>query len=178
MKKLTTILLLALCFLSHVTVIRADYVLPYPSAMPGNKVYKITRVLDRIKKYWYWGNIAQTKYHLELADKYLVEAKTLMEYNQFLLGSNAVTRSDKEFQAIVSNIGWAKKEHKDVSLLIKAVDGASAKHEEVLRVLIDTVPVQFTWTPEKDKPIQLSLRDMLQNSIHLRTKVAAEAHTL
>src|SRR5450759_5012191 len=88
--------LLSLVF-SHSSLVYADYVLPYPSYMPGSSLYKVSRVVDLLKFYWSWGNIAQIKYHLALSDKYLIEAKTLMEYKQFLLGTDDLRRYDKEF---------------------------------------------------------------------------------
>jgi len=85
-------------FLSVSPQVRAEYVLPYPSAMPGNKLYRIMRIIDELKKPLYFGSITRYKYHLSLADKYLVEAKTLFEYKQYLLAVDALERSDREFQ--------------------------------------------------------------------------------
>lgn len=100
MKKiLILVLIIFICFLT-VPSVRADYVLPYPSVMPGNKLYRITRIVDQLKKYWYFGNIAQIKYHLGLSDKYLVEAKTLFEYKQYLLATDALKRSSDQFSQI------------------------------------------------------------------------------
>src|SRR5450759_4493421 len=101
--------LLSLIF-SHSSLVYADYVLPYPSYMPGSSLYKVSRVVDRLKFYWSWGNIAQIKYHLALSDKYLVEASTLMEYKQYLLGVDALRRSDAEFTKLPVYVAGAKKE--------------------------------------------------------------------
>jgi len=87
-----TVLYLSLV-IGHWSLIHAEYVLPYPSYMPGNKIYRVSRVVDKIKKYWYFGNIAQIKYHLALADKYLVEAKTLMEYDQLQMPDKDIKKS-------------------------------------------------------------------------------------
>jgi hypothetical protein len=136
------------------------------------------RIVDTLKNFWYWGNIAQTKYHLELADKYLVEAKTLMEYNQYLLGSDALLRSDREFKKLTNFIRRAKNEKKDISLLKKAVEGASGKHGEVLKLLSGILPDHFTWTPERDTPTELKLQDMVKNSMRTRSRVAGEVASL
>ena len=63
----------------------SQYVLPYPSAMPGSFLYKLNLVQEEILRYWYFGDFGQFKYNLGLSDKYLVEAKTLFEYKQYLL---------------------------------------------------------------------------------------------
>src|SRR5260221_10615939 len=114
-KTLFTLLLVVFCLLCT-PVVRAEYVLPYPSFMPGNKIYRVTRVIDKLKKYWYWGNISQIKYHLGLADKYLVEAKTLMEYNQFLLAADALRRSDDEFAQLPTYIVGARHDVVDITM--------------------------------------------------------------
>ena len=56
--------------------VHAEYVLPYPSFMPGSPLYKISTLLDVAKRYWSFGNIAQLKYRMSMADKKLVEARS------------------------------------------------------------------------------------------------------
>src|SRR5260221_2332195 len=146
--------------------------------MPGNKMYRVMRLIDKLKNYWYWGNIAQTKYHLGLSDKYLVEAKTLMEYNEYLMASDALLRSDKEFESIGIHIKSAKSEKKDISSFKKMIEEAADKHNQIINSLLTIVPDQFTWTPEKDKPTDLKLKDLLKQSTALRTRVAADVLSL
>lgn len=133
--------------------VRADYVLPYPSYMPGNKLYKLTRIIDQLKKYWYFGDIAQEKYHLQLTDKYLVEAKTLFEYKQYLLGADALSRSDQQFRQLPKN---------------SLTHEAAVKHGEVLSQLLTIVPDEFNWSPEKSASTTLHLKDLLTASIEIR----------
>lgn len=168
MKKILFYGLLITLYLLLAPWAHADYVLPYPSYMPGNTLYKISRVFDLFKKYWYFGNIAQVKYHLGLSDKYLVEAKTLFEYNQYLLGTDALGRSDREFSQIPNYIRGTGME--------RNVGEAAQKHIEVLTGI--HVPIQFTWRPEKAAPMQLPLGSMIQSSIELREHVASDAASL
>ncbi len=158
--------------------VRADYVMPYPSYMPGNTMYRVSRIVDRLKYYWSWGNIAQTKYHLALSDKYLIEAKTLMEYKQYLLGSDALQRSDKEFMQLPGYVAGARKEGVDVSGLKSIIAAAADKHDEILTGLLDASPAQFTWTPEKAAPTELPLGGMIQTSLGVRQKIASETGSL
>lgn len=146
----------------------AAYVLPYPSFMPGNKLYQISRVVDQLKKYWYFGNIAQIKYHLGLADKYLVEAKTLLEYKQYLLGVDALKRSDVEFQQLSVFVAKAEKEQKDIKNFKTLIIEAATMHTSVLSTLESTLPAQFTWIPEKEKPTELNLKSIVLSSIEIR----------
>lgn len=167
-------MLSAYCLLFIVRPAFAGYVLPYPSIMPGNKLYRISRVVDQLKKYWYFGNIARIKYHLGLADKYLVEAKTLMEYKQYLLATDALHRSDREFLQLPKYVADAKKENKDMSAFTALIVEAAEIHISALSMLAPTVPEQFIWTPEKEKPTELNLSVLLRASQELRSRVAGE----
>lgn len=177
MKRIVSLLIITY-FISVVMSVHADYVLPYPSYMPGNKLYKIDRIIDQLKRFWYFGNIAKVKYHLALSDKYLVEAKTLMEYNQFLLGADALTRSNKEFSGIPLNLAGAKNEGVDTTTLKGTIQEAAIKHTSVLAALQRSVPHTFVWRPEKSVATNLDLGSMIQSSEELRMSVASQAAQL
>lgn len=150
--------------------IHASYVLPYPSYMPGNKMYRITRIIDRIKAPFYFGNLSSYTYHLSLSDKYLVEAKTLFEYKQYLLAADALQRSDAQFAAIPPFLSGAKKEGKDIRMYMSQYAYAAQEHERVLTGLMNILPESFEWSPEKSASTTLSLRDMIAASVTVRQK--------
>jgi hypothetical protein len=178
LKNIVFVFLLSFVFNHSSLIYASDYVLPYPSYMPGNKLYKVTRIIDELKRFWYFGNIAQVKYHLGLSDKYLVEAKTLMEYGQYLLGADALKRSDKEFMMLPEYLSRAKSEGVDISKLIDIVAEAAAKHESVLVGLSLSVPETFTWTPEKAATTELQPGRMLHSSLDLRISIASRTASL
>jgi len=169
-KQVLYLCFVASCFVFPLSV-RAAYVLPYPSYMPGNKLYRISRIIDTLKRYWYFGNIAQIKYHMQLSDKYLIEAKTLMEYQQYLLGSDALLRSDKEFMQLPAYVQRVKAEHVDVTIYKQFIREEGMKHEEILSSLIQAIPKEFTWTPEKATATHLNLNEMVGHSIDLRMNI-------
>ena len=129
----------------------AEYVLPYPSYMPGHKLYKVSRILDDLKQYWYWGTIAQSKYHQGLSDKYLIEAKTLFEYKQYPLALDALRRSDQYFQK-------------------NTPDAAREAHTRALTLLNAQLPESFVWQDERRPPIALDLLGALNRSIAIRNE--------
>lgn len=173
MKKFVIVLALLFGFFFP-AAIHAEYVLPYPSYMPGNKLYKVSKFLDVLKKYWSWGTMAQTKYQLALSDKYLVEAKTLFEYRQYLLAASALERSGNAFGTLGGLIAASTKEGKDVTSMVETISEAAKEHDRVLEMMKQTLPDSFTWTPEKEKPTELSLRDMVTKAMELRTSVVRE----
>jgi hypothetical protein len=178
MKKTLFLLVLTTYYLVLPRSVFAEYVMPYPSYLPGNSLYKVSRIVDRLKFYWSRGNIAQTKYHLALSDKYLIEAKTLMEYKQYLLGTDALRRSDKEFMQLPAYVAGAKKEGVNVSELQRLITAAAEKHTELLTGILAVTPDKFTWTPEKSKPTELPLGDMIKTSIGERQHIVSETASL
>ena len=149
----------------------ASYMLPYPSTMPGNKIYKITRILDSLKEYWYFGDIAQAKYHLMLSDKYLVEAKTLFEYRQYLLGQDALIRSDTQFAALSDSLKSIEKNGKNATEIKRLVQDAADSHIALLNILQSNTPMEFEWTPEKGNVTHIPIHDMISDAKNLRMKV-------
>jgi hypothetical protein len=158
--------------IGHWSLVRAAYVLPYPSYMPGNKLYRISMFVDTLKKYWSWGTIAQTKYQLSLSDKYLVEAKTLFEYHQYLLAVSSLKRSGTAFNTLPGLIISARQEKKDVVNIARTISDAATEHGRVLNLMKQTLPDSFTWIPEKDKSTELSIRELIEHEITIRESVA------
>jgi len=165
------ILLLLVFSLSSTPTINAasEYVLPYPSFMPGSMFYKVNLIKDEILKYWYFGSFGQFKYNLKQTDKYLVEAKTLFEYKQYLLGINALKKSDTYFIKIKPSLLKAKSEGKDINQSLLILKDAKDKHIETLERVSKEVPEAFVWEPEKEKPTNLNLHEIINESIHIRT---------
>ena len=146
----------------------SSYVLPYPSSMPGGILYKPHLVWEKIMKYWHFGNFGQFEYNLKQSDRYLVEAKTLFEYKQFLLGYSALIKSDSYFSQSPLYLELAKKENKNIEDKKNILRGAALKHMEILYRLKNEVPKTFEWTPEKSSSTALSLEDTISESIEIR----------
>lgn len=155
----------------HPLQIYAAYMLPYPSTMPGNKIYKITRIVDNLKAYWYFGDIAQAKYHLLLSDKYLVEAKTLFEYKQYLLGQDALLRSDSQFSLLEESITRIETNNKNATDVKRTVSEAADTHIALLNMLQTVTPEVFDWTPEKGEATHIPLYELYSNAKDLRMRV-------
>lgn len=148
----------------------SSYVLPYPSTMPGSSFYKIHVVFEKLLKYWYFGSFGQFEYNLKESDKYLVEAKTLFEYNQYLLGYKALQESDRYFQQVKPYLIAAQKEGKLIAEKQKLLQEATQKHIEVLEKIKNNVPKTFYWQPEKSNATQLDLWKVINRSEELRKK--------
>ncbi|MBI5412010.1 hypothetical protein HZA43_02425 [Candidatus Peregrinibacteria bacterium] len=134
----------------------ASYVLPYPSFMPGNKLYRVSRFIDEVKRYWYWGNLSSYRYYLGQSDKALVEAKTLFEYNQYLLAVKALDRSNAALQHVSDSLKGAEFRE------------AMNEHKKVIGKLLGELPEEFIWRPEREKPQTLRIHEELNRALFLR----------
>jgi len=172
MKKLVHLFILVFLFVlfSKPVFAESSYVLPYPSSMPGGLAYKFHLIYNAISKYWYFGDFGQFDYNLKMADKYLVEAKTLFEYKQYLLADRALKKSDSYFIKIRDSLIKAKNKNRNVVDKMLVLKEASEKHIEVLKKMDLDLPDTFIWTPEKSAPTTLNLQKIFGNSILLREK--------
>lgn len=150
---------------------QSAYVLPYPSFMPGSRWYIIQEVMDEVKKYWYFGSFSQFKYHLSQSDKYLVEAKILFEYRQYLLGYQSLQKSNQHFKTIELILKKAEQEKKQTSEKRQVLRMATLKHIETLNSFSSFLPETFDWEPEKESSKILQLRELLDTSIRSRKSV-------
>lgn len=160
--------LLFLFLPKHIVNAESNYVLPYPSEMPGSKLYKAFVLWDELMAYWYFGSLSQFTYNLEQSDKYLVEAKTLFEYKQYLLAESALEKSDEYFSQAKRALDEASKEGKDIKNTKALFREAAKKHIEVLEVTKIEAPEAFTWQPEKIQPSILQIGKDLTESIQIR----------
>lgn len=150
---------------------QSDYVLPYPSYMPGSKFYIVHRIWEEAIKYWYFGDFGQFTYNLNQSDKYLVEAKILFEYKQYFLACNALKKSEEYFKNIAAVLLRAKNEKKNIIKKEIILKEAALKHMEVLSVVKQQIPRQFVWRPEKSSPTVLNLHDEIEKSIKTRKQI-------
>ena len=166
------IFLFVLYILSYVIPCRvfADYVLPYPSYMPGNKLYAVSKIAERLEAWWNWGAIGQTKYHMMLADKYLVESKTLFEYKQYVLAIKALQISDTHIVQIPQYIVLGERQGKNMTQFKFLFNEERDVHRGVLVKLQSELPKTYVWSPEKEAATTLDIDGLLSHSIMLRTQ--------
>lgn len=172
MTKILKIVLIAVIFLffTRPVIAQSTYVLPYPSFMPGSIFYKLHVIWEDLMKYWYFGNFGQFEYNLKLSDKYLVEAKTLFEYKQYLLGCKALQKSDKYFGNTSLFLILANREGKNIFQNKNLLKEVALKHIEELERIENIIPDNFIWQPENSLSTNLNLRQMIKKSIGIRKK--------
>lgn len=146
----------------------SSYVLPYPSSMPGSLLYKIHTIQEKLEEYWYFGDYGKFKYYLKYSDRYLVEAKVLFEYKQYLLGYKALVKSDNYYKKIKPVLTLAQKNNKNIKEKSELLREAGKKHIEELADIEKKLPETFNWNPEKSSPTLIPLKNAIENSIKTR----------
>ena len=166
-----SLIFLVLIIFASPTFAESDYVLPYPSSMPGGLSYKFHLIYESISKYWYFGDFGQFNYNLKMADKYLVEAKILFDYKQYLLAVKSLQRSDYYFINILPSIARAESKGKNINQKKIILKEAAEKHIEVLENVEKNIPETFIWRPEKSQPTILYLKKTILDAISVRGNV-------
>ncbi len=143
----------------------SEYVLPYPGIMPGHKLYRLEQAIDYLNQYWSFGNFSHHQYELKLADKKLIEAKTLFEYKQYLLAVKALSESNKHFLEASLYLRKAGDEGKDITVKMANLTAAAEKHVQILQELGEKQPEEFLWQPEEGTATHLFLRAAIMEAI-------------
>lgn len=147
----------------------SNYVMPYPSYMPGHKLYKLHQIWETVQEYWHFGDLSKEKFHREMADKYIVEAKTLFDYGQHKLAVEALIKSNDHFARAILYLMDITHEKKDngesKQLLLQSRD----KHVELITLLDDALPDEIDWQEEKKENQKLPLHFLFSQSKHIRT---------
>lgn len=166
------VILLSFFFFMSIKNVSAEssYVLPYPSQMPGSIFYEINLIQEELLRFWYYGDFGQFKYNLSQADKYLVEAKILFDYKQYLLAYKALIKSDQYFQKIKPAVESAKRKNKNAKDKEAILSEAVLKHIEELEKLEKSLPDSFEWKPEKQQSQTIKFTEILEDSIDIRKK--------
>lgn len=156
-----------LFFLLPIKIWAQEYVLPYPAFMPGSPFYRVQEIIDKLQEFYSFGSLAKFKYHLGMADKRLVEAKTLFEYKQYLLASQAFPNYEYHLKSAYAFLVRAGKEGKNTSEKRVVLKSAINKHREVLQELINKLPESFFWNPEKAKPQRIEIRKIIDRALNI-----------
>lgn len=140
------------------------YDMPYPGLMPGNKLYRAEALFDKIYDIFVFGNFANFTYSLGRSDKKLIEAKVLLEYHQYLLGTKAIRISSSSFVKASASLAAAKKEGKNIDEKMTMLVQASSKHREIIDEIEKELPEGFFWKPERGEPEYIDFKGLFQDA--------------
>jgi hypothetical protein len=136
--------------------------------MPGNKLYVARQFLEQVQEFWYFGDMSKVKYHIKMADKYLVEAKTLFEYKQIKLGEVSLSISNDHFAKAVlyeRDVAYEKKDKGEQEELLK---NSGHKHSEIINLLMKDLPEKINWQEEKKDSETIWVHMILKQALIIR----------
>jgi len=116
----------------------------YPgSILPGNILYPIKMVRDRLLLWLTTDSLKKAELLLKLADKRLLTAKVLIEDNKPDLGVSTATKAEKYLERAIAQERIAKQAGNDTSDFLGRLSQATLKHQEILRSFEEKVSTSF-----------------------------------
>lgn len=116
---------------------RVDYYLAYPGILPDHPFYWLKMMRDRV---WGWlirDHTKKTEWLLLMADKRIGAAKALVEGSKTQLGVSTASKAEKYLERAVITLKETEIKGKNMADLKAKISLAVAKHEEVLKEIID-----------------------------------------
>jgi len=109
-----------------------DYFLAYPGILPGNFLYPLKMVRDRIWMFLTTDPLQKAQTLLLFADKRLGAGKALIEKEKEDLGISTLSKAEKYLERALIQARVAKEKGKDIEAFLNTLEKASQKHQEVL----------------------------------------------
>ena len=139
---------------SESTQKEVDYFLVYPGILPDHFLYSLKMVRDRLQLWLTTDLLGKGDLLLKYADKRLGAGKALIEGNKIDLGLITLTKAEKYFKRAVDQEKLAREKKENTQIFLEKLLQSSLKHQEILLVLKEKVPVDSR--PEIEKALELS----------------------
>ena len=110
----------------------SEYPLPYPGILPGNPLYQVKMVRDKVFETLIVDPLKKADFYLLQADKRLAAGESLINKGHNQLGEETISKAEKYLLLSVELTKEAQKKGKDTKDLTDRLARAWDKHEEVL----------------------------------------------
>ncbi len=120
-----------------------DYPLPYPGILPDNVLYPLKTLRDRSIEFLTIDPLKKAEFYLLQADKRAASSIALTEKGKYLLAEQTLSKGEKYFLQSLSQIKVAKEKGKDTRDVEDRARRATAKHTEVISLLLTRMPKEF-----------------------------------
>lgn len=116
-----------------------DYPLPYPGILPGNPLYPLKMLRDKIVSMFISDPVKKAEFYLLMTDKRINAGIYLINYNKVSLGEPTINKGQNYFDQALDLVGKVKKDG-NVVILFDRMEKANLKHQEVLEEVLIKVP--------------------------------------
>ncbi|MBI3980898.1 hypothetical protein HY345_02780 [Candidatus Microgenomates bacterium] len=110
----------------------SEYPLPYPGILPGNPLYQLKMVRDRVFEILIVDPLKKADFYLLQADKRLAAGESLITKGNSSLGEETISKGEKYFGLAIELTKQAKSKGKDTKDLTDRLARSWDKHNEVL----------------------------------------------
>ncbi len=119
-----------------------NYTLPYPGILPDNPLYFLKTLRDNIYSWMISDPLKKTQFDLLMANKRLQMGVFLLQENKnnAVLALSTISKGENYMSDALSKVQVARSQHEDTSEVIRNLNLATRKHEEVLHSLDNLVP--------------------------------------
>jgi len=120
-----------------------NYFLPYPGILPGNSLYPLKMIRDRVVSYFITDPVKKAEFYLLMADKRINAGKFLADYRKYSLVEPTISKGQNYFDQSIELAAKTKKQGINIKNLTEQLNKASEKHEEVLGVILLEIPDDY-----------------------------------
>ncbi len=120
-----------------------DYTLPYPGILPDNPLYFLKSLRDNIYSLMISDPLKKTEFDLLMANKRLQMGVFLLQESKSnaVLALSTISKGENYMTDALSKVQSAKSQGENTNDVIKSLNLATRKHEEVLHSLDHTIPL-------------------------------------
>lgn len=116
------------------------YILPYPGILPGNILYPLKMLRDRVWGLMITQPVKKIEFNLLMADKRLNAAYFLAQYHKDELAETTISKGEKYFQQAVAGVSLARfTTSGEKNNLLERLEKAGLKHQEMIGSVIEIV---------------------------------------
>lgn len=130
--------------------------LPEPGVLPDSPFYFLKTWSEGIGTFFTFGDIAKVERFLNLSEKRLAEAETLVEKGKPEIAERAIARYQEHFNLALAKAEEARTKGLDIDEVLVKVAEATLKHQAVLADVYERVPEQAKSAIER--AMQASMR--------------------
>ena len=112
-----------------------DYDLPYPGLLPGNPLYDIKVLRDRIESFFISDPLKRAEFSLLQSDKRLSAGVMLFDEGQYDRAESTISKGEKYMQDSLNQATALKEKGQTADPLLQKINLSSQKHVEVIKNL-------------------------------------------
>lgn len=113
----------------------SNYFLPYPGILPGNPLYSLKLIRDKITEFTTQKTLDKSYFYLLQSDKRLASGMVLFDAGDPVKGENTLSKGQNYLEKSINKMIQARSEGESVMDLSAKIKASSLKQKEVIRKL-------------------------------------------